>query len=162
MRKFEVKDRIKVTRPSSNYYGKHGAVTEVIIRSDDKITYRVRLDRVLEETFFFSGDEIEFLNNGNKGEMMAETNTAAKSRGLFEIHAISLSDDKVVFEQKVVAEGEAGALYESDLKTKLNELKITRDDVHIVVREIGPVPPKEKTHVVKLLDKVCAFVQGKS
>jgi len=82
-------------------------------------------------------------------------------RGLFEIFAIQLSTDKIVFEQKVVADGENEALYESDLKDKLKELKIKRDEVCLIVREIGPVAPKSKPHMVRLLDKVCDFVGGK-
>ena len=82
-------------------------------------------------------------------------------RGLFEIYAVNLETDEIVFEQKVVAEGESDALYNSDLKEGLRLDGLKKDDVHIVVREIGPVPKKEKAKTVKILGQVGNLVLGK-
>lgn len=107
-------------------------------------------------------DKLEVLPQGDEPMAADKEQPAGKSRGLFEIHVINLTDDKVVYTEKVVADSEANALYESDVKAKLKELGIKKDDTHIVIEEIGSVPPKEKPHVVKFLDKVCDFVTGKA
>jgi len=70
----------------------------------------------------------------------------ANSRALFEIVAIDLDSGTIVYESKVIAEGEKEALFESDLKEKLAAKKMTREDVHILVREFGQVPAKCRMH----------------
>ena len=69
---------------------------------------------------------------------MAETN----GRGLFEIRAIDIETDEVIYSVEVVAEGEKEALFESDLKEKLKAKRMSRQDVDIVVREFGELPER--------------------
>ena len=83
------------------------------------------------------------------------------SRGLFEIHAVNLDTDEVVFQEKVVAEGESDALYCSSMKEELKKLGLKRDDVHIIVREIGCVPKREKAKTVKILGQVGGLMLSK-
>jgi len=82
-------------------------------------------------------------------------------RGLFEIYAINLENDEIVFSEKVVAEGESDALYNSGLKEALKVKGLRKDDVHMVVKEIGSVPKKEKAKTVKILGQVGNLVLGK-
>ena len=76
------------------------------------------------------------------------------SRGLFEIVAIGLESGEIIYEDKVIAEGEKEALWESSLKETLNSKKLTRDDVHILVREFGKVPAKVKPKKFTVISKV--------
>ena len=78
-------------------------------------------------------------------------NTPKKERGLFQIFAIDKASDMVVFEEMVVSEGESEALFDSSLKENLQSAKRTKDDVHIIVVEISPIPPKETIKKVKVL-----------
>lgn len=139
--------------------GRSGKITSCH-SNEDSCWYRLGIENLdLNDAGLFEG-EIRLLNMNNEKELQMNNVENAKSRGLFEIHAVKLATDEVVFEQKVVAEGETDALYESDLKSKLKDLGLSKDEVHIVITEIGPVPLKPKAQVVKLLDKVCAFVKG--
>ena len=85
----------------------------------------------------------------------------SKSRGLFEIHAINLDTDEIVFHQKVIASGEKEALFESNLKETLKEQGISRDDIHLIVKEIGQVPAKEKAKTVKIIGQIGKTILGK-
>lgn len=66
------------------------------------------------------------------------------SRGLFNIIAINLDNDEIVYDSKIIAEGENKALFESDLKESLKDKKLTLDDVHLIVKEIGLVPSRTR------------------
>ena len=74
-----------------------------------------------------------------------------EDRSLFDIYAINKDTSEVVFNEKVVAEAEKDALFESNLKEKLTELKLRKDEVHMVVHELGTVPAKEHVKTVKIL-----------
>lgn len=82
------------------------------------------------------------------------------TRGLFEIHAINVETDEIVFTQKVVAEGEKEALFESDLKENLKKKELSKDDVHIIVTFLGSVPVKEKIKKVSLVEKMVKTLTG--
>lgn len=82
---------------------------------------------------------------------MAEING---KRGLFEIIGINLEDDSIVYKAKVIAEGEKEALFESDLKEKLKANKLTRDDVHLIIREIGAVPARIRPRKFRVVGKL--------
>jgi len=88
--------------------------------------------------------------------MGTETN-----RGLFTIKAINKETDEIVYSEDIVAESEKDALYESALKEGLKKKGLRKDDVHLVVKEIGQVPPKEKIQRVKVLGQCGDFVVGK-
>lgn len=77
-----------------------------------------------------------------------------KNRGLFEIHAIHKDTDEVVFHQKVVAEGEKESLWESNLKDELKKKNISREEVHLLVKEIGTLPAKEDVKKVKIVGSI--------
>jgi hypothetical protein len=160
MNKFEIGKPVRVIDQISRHYRCIGTVHDIMTSMSEPTRYILKFHDSPTERYSFFEKQLEHVATQIRGNAMSDT-TVGKSRGLFEIYAVSLKDDKVVFEQKVVAEGEKEALFESDLKEGLKKLEMCKDDVHIVVREIGPVPPKEKTHVVKLLDKVCEFVKGK-
>jgi len=83
------------------------------------------------------------------------------TRGLFEIRAIILDTGEVLDIQDVIADGEKEALFESDLKEKLKSRKLTLDDVHVLVREFGQVPAKEKAKYVKVLGKLGKTIVGR-
>lgn len=78
----------------------------------------------------------------------------SNTRGLFEIHAIHKDTNEVVFHQKVVAEGEKEALFESNLKEELKKNNVTKDEVHLLVKEIGQLPAKEDVKTVKILGQI--------
>jgi hypothetical protein len=86
--------------------------------------------------------------------MSEEKECAKTERALFNIIAINLETDEIVYESKVIAEGEKEALYESDLKEKLAAKSMHRDDVHLIITEIGPVPGKRKPKKFKVLGQV--------
>jgi len=83
------------------------------------------------------------------------------NRGLFTIKAVCKETDEIVYSHDIVAEGEKDALYESDLKDVLKSKGLTKNDVHIVVKEFGQVPPKEKVQKVKVLGQCGDFVVGR-
>lgn len=76
---------------------------------------------------------------------------ATNTRALFQIKAVKKDDDKVVFSDEVVAEGEKEALYESGMKEELKKQGLTRDDVNILVKSFGSLPPKEVVKNVKIV-----------
>ena len=84
-----------------------------------------------------------------------------ESRGLFTIKAINKETDEIVYSEDIVAASEKDALYESNLKAGLKEKGLKKDDVHLVIKEIGQVPPKEKVQRVKVLGQCGDFVVGK-
>jgi hypothetical protein len=75
---------------------------------------------------------------------MMEEKKVDNSRGLFNIIAINLDTDEIVYNSLIIAEGENKALFESDLKDDLKKLKLTLDDVHVIVKEIASVPARTK------------------
>ena len=83
------------------------------------------------------------------------------TRALFEIRVINKDTDERVFSTEVIADGEKEALFESDLKQVLKDKGLTREDVHILVREFGSVPAKEKAKMVKVIGQVGRMVLGK-
>jgi hypothetical protein len=84
---------------------------------------------------------------------MGENNT----RALFQIRAINKDTDKVVVSEEVVAEGEKEALYESDLKEKLDAIGLKKSDVHVIVKAFGSLPPKEEVKSVKIIAGVDGY-----
>jgi len=63
-------------------------------------------------------------------------------RALFEIRAVSIETDEVIYKTEIVAEGEKEALFDSDLKEVLKSKKLSKYDVDIVVREFGRLPER--------------------
>lgn len=84
-----------------------------------------------------------------------------EERGLFEIVAISKDSDEIVYEEKIVAEGEKEALFESDLKEQLKVKGLKREDVHVLVREFGTLPAKEDVKIVKIIGQVGKTILAK-
>ena len=86
---------------------------------------------------------------------------AKNERGLFEIRAIAIENDEVIYKADVIAEGESDALFQSDLKEALKSKKMTRDDVNILIREFGPLPKKERAKTVRVIGQVGNLVLAK-
>lgn len=76
------------------------------------------------------------------------------SRGLFEIVAINIETSEIVYEDKVISEGEKEALFDSNLKEVLNSKKLTRDDVCVLTRCFGVVPEKVRPKRFKVIGKI--------
>lgn len=91
---------------------------------------------------------------------MAENVKNASERGLFEVIAINLNTDEIVFEQKIVAEGENEALFESNIKEALKEKGLNTKEVHKIVREIASVPARIEIKKVTLLSKIGNIIHG--
>jgi len=83
------------------------------------------------------------------------------SRGLFGIWVVELDSDVIVYKDEVIAEGESDALFNSNLKEVLKEKKLKRDDVHVIVKEIGSVPKREKAKTVKIIGQAAGFMLSK-
>jgi hypothetical protein len=84
-----------------------------------------------------------------------------KMRGLFMIRAINKETDEIVYAAEIIAEGEKEALYESDMKSYLKDKKLSRDDVHILVKELIQVPAKEDVKKVRVLGQIGEFAAVK-
>lgn len=82
-------------------------------------------------------------------------------RALFAIRAINKDTDEVVFSAEVVAEGEKEALYNSNLKETLKEKKLKKEDVNLIITEIGKLPPKETVKNVKILGQLGSHILAK-
>jgi len=76
---------------------------------------------------------------------------ADNGRGLFQIRVINLDTDNIIHSEEVIAEGESDALFQSNLKDVLKNNRLTRDDVHIIIKEFGSVPKRDKIKTVKVL-----------
>lgn len=98
-----------------------------------------------------------YMENSQKEEHMG-TDT---NRGLFTIRAVDKATDRVVYIEDIVADSEKDALYESNLKDGLKDLGLKKDDVWLVVKEFGQVPPKEKVQTVKVLGQLGKMIVGK-
>jgi hypothetical protein len=83
------------------------------------------------------------------------------TRALFQIRAVVKETDEVVFNAEVVAEGEKEALYESDMKEVLKKAGLGKDDVHILVKSFGTLPPKEVVKNVKIIGAAGGFTLTK-
>lgn len=84
-----------------------------------------------------------------------------EERGLFQIRAINKDTDEIVFSEEVVADGESDALFNSKLRESLKKEGLDKDDVHIVVREFGSIPKKERSKTIRLLGKAGNLILGK-
>ncbi len=82
-------------------------------------------------------------------------------RGLFEIVAVDKCSDKIVYEEKIVAEGEKEALFESDLKEQLKAKGLKKEDVHVLIKEFGVLPEKEDVKTVKIIGQVGKTILAK-
>lgn len=107
-------------------------------------------------------DKLKIYNKGEKkmGPCQDAETRPVNRRGLFEVYAIHLETEEIVFEQKIVAESEQEALLWSNFKEALKEKKLSKNDLHLIVREIGEVPERQKPQAVKLLDKICNLLPG--
>jgi len=65
-------------------------------------------------------------------------------RGLFQIRAVDIETDEVVYQAEIVAEGEKEALFDSDLKEVLKNKNLTRHDVDILVKELDSLPARTR------------------
>ncbi|MFA6971417.1 MAG: hypothetical protein WC208_08460, partial [Gallionella sp.] len=58
---------------------------------------------------------------------------------------------EIIDSEEVIAEGEADALFQSNVKSVLKEKKLKKEDVHIIVKEFGSVPKKERPKMVRVM-----------
>lgn len=101
-----------------------------------------------------SGKDINGLVRVQKIEHKKEeqmSDVKQEMNGLFQIRAVNKDTNEIVYTGEIVAEGEKEALFESDLKESLVKKGLKKDDVHIVVKEFGQVPVKERAKTVKIL-----------
>ncbi len=102
-------------------------------------------------------DKLKLINEQEKVMDNNKKEESGKMRGIYHVHAVKKDADEIVFEQKVIADSENSALFESDLKEGLKKQELTKDDVFTVVHFIGEVPAKEKVQKVSIVEK---FVKG--
>ena len=74
-----------------------------------------------------------------------------KKEGLFQIRVVDLETREIVHSEEVVADGESEALFNSKVKEVLKAKSLTKDDVHIIAKELDSVPKREKVKTVKVL-----------
>jgi hypothetical protein len=148
---FKVGDKVKIVKGTSRGSKRFdGLVTEIVKGPFLEIGKDHRYYEV-NKPYQFSVWEEE-IKLFKEEEEMAEIKN--DSRALFSIIAIDLESDEIVYENKVIAEGEKEALFESDLKEKLKLKKLTRDDVHLIVKEIGSVPSRIRPRKFRVLGTV--------
>ncbi len=74
-----------------------------------------------------------------------------RMEGLFQIRVVDLESREVIHSEEVVADGESEALFNSKVKEVLKAKGLTKDDVHIIAKELASVPKREKVKTVKVL-----------
>ncbi len=110
-------------------------------------------------------DKVEPINEEIKMDTCKDKNSPEekqKMRAIYHVYAVKKDADEIVFEQKVVAESEKDALYESDLKEALKKKEISKDDIFTVCSFVGEVPAKEKVQKVSVVEKVFKSLTGQN
>ena len=156
--KFKVGDR--VTLICLGVKSEIGVVVKIrSYEESNSHPFLVRWSGEEHKTWPYKESELDFYRETEltKEEQMSDS----KERGLFSIRAISKETDEIVYSAEIVACGENEALYESDMKDALKAKKLTRDDVHVIVTEIGKLPAKEDIKKVKVLGQIGDFAAVK-
>ncbi len=80
-----------------------------------------------------------------------ETPDMTTARGYFEVSIIEIESGAILVEERIVADGEEKAKYKV-MMSPTGQTGKDLDDLHVIVRRLGDVPPKKNVQQVEIVN----------